>query len=507
MAFEIPSERDLAAIGERLGIALSPSDLAMFRRYAADLAFAYDRVAALDEGLPPVRHARDGWKRPAAEENPLGAWYVTTSIKGAPGGPLAGRRVALKDTIALAGVPMMDGSDLLDGLVPSFDATLAARILDAGGEIAGKAVCEYLSYSSGSHTAVTGMVENPAKRGHSAGGSSSGSAALVAAGAVDMAIGGDQAGSIRIPSAHCGVYGLKPSWGLVPYTGVVSSAYLVDHVGPITRTVADNALLLEAIAGADEFDPRTAGAPPPDRYTRALDGDVAGLRIGVVDEGFGHRGSMPEVDEVVRRAAGQIGELGVTVEGVSLPWHRDGLAIWLVFAMEGYHGNLMLANGFGGNSEALAWTALNDALGRWRDRADALPPNLKLGMVMGEYANERYRHHYYVKAINLVRRLRAAYDDMLARYDLLLMPTVPAKSRPLPPADAPAEQVIDLAFENIDNTCPFNLTHHPAMSLPCGLADGCPIGLMLVGRHFQETTIYALAHAFERRIDWRRIVG
>ena len=168
MAFEVPSERDLAAIGERLGMKLAPRDLATFRRYAADLASAYDRVAALDEALPPVRYPRSGWRRPTADENSLNAWYAMTSIKGAATGPLAGRRVALKDTIALAGVPMTDGSDVLEGLVPSFDATIVTRILDAGGEIAGKAVCEYLSYSSGSHTAVTGMVENPVKRGYSA---------------------------------------------------------------------------------------------------------------------------------------------------------------------------------------------------------------------------------------------------------------------------------------------------------------------------------------------------
>jgi amidase len=165
----------------------------------------------------------------------------------------------------------------------------------------------------------------------------------------------------------------------------------------------------------------------------------------------------------------------------------------------------MLANGFGGNSEALAWPSLNDALARWRDRPDALPPNLKLGMLMGEHARIRYRHGYYVKAVNLVRRLRAAYEEALSRHDVLVMPTAPAKSRPLPPPDAPPERIIDLAFENIDNTCPFNLTHHPALSIPCGLAEGCPIGLMLVGRHFAEAALYAVAHDFERKVDWRDI--
>jgi amidase len=223
----------------------------------------------------------------------------------------------------------------------------------------------------------------------------------------------------------------------------------------------------------------------------------------VVEEGFGHRGSMAEVDALVRRGAARFAELGAAVEPMALPWHRDGLAVWLVFAMEGYHANLMRGNGFGGNTEALHWTGLNDAIARWRERPDALPPNLKLGMLMGEHAEGRFRHHYYVRAMNLARRLRAAYDAALTRCDVLLMPTVPAKARPLPPPGAPADQVIDLAFENIDNTCPFNLTHHPALSLPCGLADGCPVGLMLVGRHFAEATLYRLAHAFERGAAWR----
>jgi amidase len=153
----------------------------------------------------------------------------------------------------------------------------------------------------------------------------------------------------------------------------------------------------------------------------------------------------------------------------------------------------------------MQWCGLQDRIATWRDAPDRLPPNLKLGMLMGEDATARYRHGYYVKAMNLVRRMRAAYDEALTRYDLLLMPTVPAKARPLPPLDASPETLIDLAFENIDNTCPFNLTHHPAITVPCGIAEGCPIGLMLVGRHFAEATLYTAAHAFEQGVDWRRL--
>ena len=179
---------------------------------------------------------------------------MKTAIKGKPGGKLAGRRVALKDNICLAGVPMMVGAGFLDGSVPDLDATIVTRILDAGGEIAGKAVCEYYCVSGGSHTSSTGPVQNPRKHGHTTGGSSSGSAALVAAGEVPMAIGGDQAGSIRIPASYCGIVGMKPTFGLVPYSGIGPLEITIDTAGPMTANVADNALLLEVIAGPDGLD-------------------------------------------------------------------------------------------------------------------------------------------------------------------------------------------------------------------------------------------------------------
>lgn len=502
--YEPPSPESIAAAAQRLGMTLTSEQTRMYARYGAELAFAYHRVDALEEYLPAPNPSARAFVRPPAATNRYGAWLVTSSIKRDVAGKLSGKRIAIKDTVAVAGLPMNDGTDFL-AHVPTFDATIVDRILAAGGEIAGKAVCEFLSYSSGSHTAASGYVENPLKRGYSTGGSSSGSAALVAAREVDMAIAGDQAGSIRIPAAHCGLYGLKPTFGRVPYTGAVSSEFVIDHLGPITASVEDNALLLECIAGTDPLDPRTADTPPPGDYRAAMRHGIDGLSIGVVAEGFGHRGSMAEVDATVRNAIREFARLGVKVETIALPWHRDGLAIWLVFAMEGYFSNLMRGNGFGGNYDGLQWSGLNDGIARWRDDADALPANLKLGMLMGEDAGQRYRRHYVVKAMNLVRRLRQAYDEALATYDLLLMPTTPAKARPLPSVEPSAAAVINLAFENIDNTCPFNLTHHPALTVPCGTADGCPIGMMLVGRPFAEATLYAAAHAFEQSTDWRQI--
>src|SRR5881398_357871 len=168
---------------------------------------------------------------------------------------------------------MMNGSSVLEGYVPEFDATIVTRILDAGGDIVGKAVCEHLCFSGGSHTSDTGPVFNPHDPTRSAGGSSSGSAALVVAGECDMAIGGDQGGSIRIPSSWCGAYGFKATYGLVPYTGVFPIELTLDHTGPIAATISDVALLLDAIAGEDGLDPRQKGVKVED-YTRALSNDV-----------------------------------------------------------------------------------------------------------------------------------------------------------------------------------------------------------------------------------------
>ncbi len=203
-----------------------------------------------------VKYPRTPGYRPGPEENKYNAWYYKSSVKGAREGKLKGKTVVLKDNIMLAGVPMMNGAASLEGYVPDFDATVVTRILDAGGEIVGKAHCECFCLSGGSHTNATGAVHNPRKMGYSAGGSSSGSAALVAAGEVDMAFGGDQGGSIRMPSSFCGVYGLKPTWALVPYTGIMPIEIFIDHTGPMTSSVADNAPLLEVIAGEDGYDPR-----------------------------------------------------------------------------------------------------------------------------------------------------------------------------------------------------------------------------------------------------------
>ena len=206
-----PTLQQIGQVAAELGFNFSDTDLAAHLEALEPAFAAYNILDQTPDELPPVAYPRRPGRRPLTEENPHGAWYIKTELQGAASGKLAGKSIALKDNICLAGVPMMNGASTLEGYVPDVDATVATRILDAGGTIVGKTVCEYFCFSGGSHTSATGPVHNPHRKGYSAGGSSSGSAAVVAAGEVPMALGGDQGGSIRIPASFCGIYGLKPT--------------------------------------------------------------------------------------------------------------------------------------------------------------------------------------------------------------------------------------------------------------------------------------------------------
>ncbi|WOH80164.1 amidase [Bradyrhizobium sp. BEA-2-5] len=499
-----PTPAQLQAVAAQCGLSLTDADIVSFRGLIEKSLEAYKYIEAVPDELPPVKYPRTPGYQPLPEENLHGAWYRKAKVEGAPTGKLKGKTVALKDNIMLAGVPMMNGSATLQGYLPDYDATIVARMLDAGAQISGKVHCEYFCTSGGSHTNALGPVHNPHKMGYSAGGSSSGSGVVVALGEVDMAIGGDQGGSIRMPSSFCGVYGMKPTWGLVPYTGIMPMEIVIDHTGPMTSTVADNALLLEVIAGDDGYDPRIK-APIVGEYTKALGLGVRGMRIGILKEGFEQAGAEAAVNESVREAAKRLKDLGATVETVSIPMHLRGAAIWTPIGIEGVTQTMMYGDGCGISRSDLYSLSLMDCHRSWRRKADALSENTKLFLLLGTYVNNTYGPRYYGKAVNVARRLTAAYDRALQNYDLLLMPTTPMKATQLPPHDVSREESIARSTEMFTNTAPFNITHHPAMSLPCGMVDGLPVGLMLIGRHFEEATIYRAAHAFECIGDWKKM--
>ena len=504
MTVQRPTLSQMQDVVTELGMSMSDARITEFMEVMQGTLDAYDVVDSLPDYLPPVLYPRTSGYRPTSEENPMNAWYVKTEIKGAPRGPLLGRSVALKDNVCLAGVPMMNGAATLKGYTPDLDATVVTRLLDAGATIAGKAHCEYFCLSGGSHTNATGPVHNPHKHGYSAGGSSSGSGALVGAGQIDMAIGGDQGGSIRMPASFCGCYGMKPTHGLVPYTGIMPIENTIDHTGPMTQNVMDNALMLEVIAGADGLDPRQYDVKT-DRYTAAVGRGVSGLRIGVIKEGYEQPGAENDVNEKVRAAAEILRGLGATVDEISVPWHNLGTAIWTPIALEGLTQQMMLGNGMGTGWEGLYTTSLLEYHSNWRTRADELSDTLKISMLIGQYHLKHTRGRYYAKAQNLSRQLREEFNKVFASYDLLLTPTTAMKAPPIPPADASLELWCQRGFEMITNTAPFDVTGHPAMSVPCGMSDGLPVGLQIIGRRYDESTIYRAAAAFEQAGDWREM--
>ncbi len=497
MTIRRPDASDVQEAGRALGMDLAEEDAASFLGLMQGLFDAYDAVENMVEPMPEVSYPRTPGARPGPDDNPFGAWAVKTVIKGARDGKLAGKTVAIKDNTCVAGVQMLNGSSVLEGYVPEIDATIVTRLLDAGAEIHGKAVCEYYCASGGSHTSASGPVENPVKPGHNAGGSSSGSAALVAAGHVDMATGGDQGGSIRIPASYSGIVGLKPTHGLVPYSGIFPVELTLDHAGPMTRTVADNALMLEVLAGPDGMDPRQSGAPSQP-YTQALTRGISGMRIGVLKEGFGIPGAEPEVEARVKEAADRLAGEGADVEELSVALHSAGAAIWTPIVLEGATELMMHQNAYGTNMKGVFLESLLDAHARWRDRADELSDTLKLGILTGHLMSRRHRGRFYGKAQNLNRLLTEAYSKALAGCDLLLLPTTPMAATPLPGPGASREDIIGRAFEMIPNTAPFCATGHPSISVPVGsTSDARPIGAMLTGRHLDEMTVYRGAAVLE----------
>ncbi|WP_017478887.1 amidase [Pseudomonas sp. PAMC 26793] len=502
MAIVRPTLEQLLDIASSLHMQLSPEQADEYLLLMQSSFDAYDLIDELPDFIPPVRYERSSGYRPSAAHNPLNAWYFRTEVSGAREGKLAGKTVALKDNISLAGVPMMNGAKPLEGHVPAFDATVVTRLLDAGATILGKATCEHYCLSGGSHTSDPAPVHNPYRHGFASGGSSSGSAALVAAGEVDLAVGGDQGGSIRIPSAFCGTYGMKPTHGLVPYTGIMAIEATIDHAGPITANVRDNALMLEVMAGADGLDPRQA-APQVDTYSDYLERGVSGLRIGILREGFELANQDPRVASSVRNAIARFSQLGAQVEEVSVPEHKIAGSLWHPIGCEGLTMQMMHGNGAGFNWKGLYDVGLLDKQAGWRDQANDLSASLKLCMFVGQYGVERYNGRFYAKAQNLRRLARSAYDAALARYDLLVMPTVPIIAQPHPEPGCSITEYVARALEMIGNASAQDITGHPAMSIPCGLVDGLPVGLMLVGKHYAEGTIYQAAAAFEASVDWK----
>jgi amidase len=501
MAPRIPTRDDLQRLAQSHYFTLSPEEAEAYHAVLADIFPLIEQLDAMLEPHTPRKYPqRDPGGRPERQHDPYNAIVRRCSVVGATHGPLAGKRIGLKDNMCLAGVPMTYGSSVLQGLVPDTDATIVTRLLDAGAQIVAVLNMDNFAFSGAGDTSAYGPTLNPHSLQHLAGGSSGGSAAGLYYDDIDITMGGDQGGSIRIPASWCGVVGLKPTHSLVSYTGIGGIDQTFDHAGPMARHVADVAQTLEVIAGKDPLDPRQYDVPVQ-RYTAALGRDLRGVRVGLLQEGFGQEGAEPDVEAAVRAAIDTLGTLGATITDVSVLAHRTaGCIAWGLFA-EGMAA-LLHSNGMGYHYRGAYNPALADVVGKsLQAQGHDLPPQIKLVSMLGTYLRQQYHGRFYAKAQNLRPGLRASYDAVLQQVDVLAMPTTPMKAHAYRP-ELSIRELITHGWNMLGNTAPFDLTGHPAISMPCAKSNGLPVGLMLTGRQFDDATVLAVAHAFEQQVDW-----
>jgi aspartyl-tRNA(Asn)/glutamyl-tRNA(Gln) amidotransferase subunit A len=394
-------------------------------------------------------------------------------VRGQAVGPLHGVPIGLKDLFDTRGVKTTSGSKLFADWVPPEDATVVARLASAGAIVIGKLNMTELAYGPDGVNDRYGSPRNPwdAAAHRIAGGSSSGSAVAVAAGLCAGALGSDTAGSIRVPSALCGITGLKPTYGRVSRAGVRPLAWSMDHVGPMTRSAADAALLLSVIAGHDEHDPTSSGVPVPD-YAAALSGDVRGLKIGLL------RTFSDEADAVVSRAVAEaatvLAGLGATIEETSFPLAARARAVGATIV----------------SSEAATYHE------KWlRSRPGDYAPAVyeRLRAALGSASR-------YAEAQAGRAAIRDAVHALLSSYDVVLAPTTPSAATPLGQREVVLHGKSHEVCANLLRfTRVFNVSGHPTASVPCGFTpDGLPIGMQIVGRPFDEATVLRMADAYQR---------
>ena len=428
----------------------------------------------------------------AAEDVPddLNAYITETTVEGAADGPLAGETVAVKDNISTEGVRTTCGSAMLAAYVPPYDATVVTRLKEAGATVNGKANMDEFGMGTTTETSHFGATLNPVDTDRVPGGSSGGSAAAVASGQADLALGTDTGGSIRAPAAFCGVVGIKPTYGLVSRYGLVAYANSREQVGPIAPTVEEAAELLDVLAGPDEKDGTTRDAGADSDYAAAADGDVDGLTVGVPTELV--EGADEGVVETFRDALDDLEAQGAETVEVSMPSVEKAVAAYYVIATSEASSNLArydgvrygVSGGFEGN-----W---NESFAQARE--EGFGPEVKRRILLGTFAlSAGYHDRYYGKAQDARAWIKQDFDESLSRADVLASPTMP-----VPPFEL-GEGLEDprTMYLADANTVPVNLADLPAISVPAGQSDGLPVGLQLIGPQFGEEAIVRAASALE----------
>ncbi|MDP6606439.1 MAG: Asp-tRNA(Asn)/Glu-tRNA(Gln) amidotransferase subunit GatA [Dehalococcoidia bacterium] len=411
-------------------------------------------------------------------------------------GPLTGIPIAIKDLLSTRGTLTTAGSRMLGNFVPITDCTVVTKLRAAGAVFSGKANLDEFAMGSSTEHSAYGATHNPWDPERVPGGSSGGSAATVAAGGVPIAVGTDTGGSIRQPAAFTGVLGLKPTYGRVSRFGVVAFASSLEQVGPFARDAEDVANLLGAIAGVDASDSTTAPVPVPD-YTADFGEGFDGLHVGVPVE-FAGDGVEPGVRDAVERAIAVLEANGATIDrDVSLPSASAALPVYYLIAPSEASANLArydgVKYGFSVHDAPTMWDEMEQTRGR------GFGDEVKRRIMLGTYAlSAGYYDAYYLKAQKVRTLIRREFEQAFAGHDLLLTPTTPSVAFKIgEKMDDPYAMYLNDLF-----TIPANIAGVPALSVPCGLSDGLPVGLHLIGRAFEEGTLLRAAHAYEQHTDW-----
>ena len=408
--------------------------------------------------------------------------------------PLHGIPIAIKDVISTTGIATTCGSRMLENYVPPYDATVVARLKQAGAVIFGKTNCDEFAMGSSTENSAFEPTRNPWDLERVPGGSSGGSAAVVAAGEAPGALGTDTGGSIRQPASLCGITGLKPTYGRVSRYGLVAFGSSLDQVGPFAWTARDCAMLMGALAGADPNDGTTVPQPVPD-YTAALTGDVRGLRVGVPSEYF-VEGMQAGVEQAVRAAIDVLREQGAEIVDVSLPHTRYALPVYYIIAPAEASANLArydgVRYGYHVNDETY-WDELE------KTRGAGFGAEVRRRIMLGTYAlSAGYYDAYYKRAQQVRTLIRRDFQQAFAHVDVIAAPTAPTVAFKI------GEKTNDPLAMYLEDVCtlPINLAGVPGLVVPCGFSDNLPVGLQLIGRPFDEATLLRVGDAFQRVTDW-----
>lgn len=481
------SESDVDELGQFLGVAFADDERADAATRLNTLAEIYRQLDDVPTGNTRKEPATESFAEPprAPREDPHNAWRTRFDLaRPEREGVLSGLEVAIKDNTCVRGVELTCGSRALEGFTPAEHAAVVDRILEEGGRVLGKTNMDEFAFGPTSETSAFGPTTNPVNPDHVAGGSSSGSASAVAAGDVDLALGTDTGGSVRIPASYCGIVGLKPTFGHVPLHGIVELAYSMDHVGPLARDVETVARGLTAIA-----DPRPDGTTPA--YASALEASVDGLTVGVADRFF-ETYVDAEVERVVREAIDDLEALGMSVEPVSIPALEHSRQGWWGIAPLEFAA-MVLTNGVGLWRTGPQERSVPSVLARLRGRSSrALGSNIKEMLALGAHLLCDADGSHYVRARNYRATLHRQFDDALADVDVLAAPATPTTALELDAFERGVTPPVNW------NTHPTNLTGHPSVSLPGGELDGLPVGLQLIGSWWDEQTVLNVAYAFEQ---------